>query len=121
MAQRLSIQNTREWCTTETGAPDPPEAASHSPVRRHASSTLRSASASVRGEEQGEKDGEQWHNLYKHSREQALIITPSVSARDSSVRIGRRVPQLCFLNEDLCSPTSGTTPFSTCHGDMTHP
>ncbi|KAK5866127.1 hypothetical protein PBY51_020341 [Eleginops maclovinus] len=97
MAQRMSIQNTREWCTTETGAPDPPEAASHSPLCWHASSLLGSASAS------------------------ALIITPSVSARDSSVRIGRRVPQLCFLNEDLCSPTSGTAPFSTCHGDMTHP
>ncbi|KAI4833127.1 hypothetical protein KUCAC02_016044 [Chaenocephalus aceratus] len=99
MAQRLSIQNTREWCTTETGAPDPPEAASHSPVRRHASSTLPAP----------------------QPRLEAFIITPSVSARDSSVRIGRRVPQLCFLNEDLCSPTSGTTPFSTCHGDMTHP
>ncbi|TDH16195.1 hypothetical protein EPR50_G00017410 [Perca flavescens] len=29
MAQRFSIQNQREWCATETGAPDPPEAASH--------------------------------------------------------------------------------------------
>ncbi|KAK5610311.1 hypothetical protein CRENBAI_007160 [Crenichthys baileyi] len=43
MAQRLSIQNTREWCTTETGAPDPlptpaAVAASQSPLHRLASS-----------------------------------------------------------------------------------
>lgn len=49
MAQRFSIQNTREWCATETGAPDPPAAAAHSPLSRQDSSLRGSASASARG------------------------------------------------------------------------
>lgn len=102
MAQRLSIQKTREWCATESGAQDSPEAAAaapHSPSRRLAS--RRTAAPRTRSEK--------------------LIITRSVCACDSSMRIGSRAPRLHILNPDLCSPTSGAFSFLTCHGDMTHP
>ncbi|KAF7670305.1 hypothetical protein LDENG_00271870 [Lucifuga dentata] len=97
MAQRLSIRNTPERCATDTGVPHPPEAASLPQRSTHASFPRSSASSST------------------------LIISRSISACESCGRIGRRAPRLCFANEDLCAPTSGTAPFSTCHGDMTHP
>ncbi|CAB1426883.1 unnamed protein product [Pleuronectes platessa] len=54
-------------------------------------------------------------------RLKTVIITHSISARDSSVRIEDEfVVDRVSLDDDLCSPTSGAAPFSICHGDMTH-
>ncbi|KAK2817056.1 hypothetical protein Q5P01_025247 [Channa striata] len=57
----------------------------------------------------------------RQPRLEKLITARAVSACDSSARTGRRAPRLRFLSKDLCSATSGTTPFYTCHGDMTQP